>query len=409
MKRFSLPQLRWYGKKDLKIDFPDNWDVSYLEPKGAKKKSVTDDDIMACLRKPIGTRPLKELARDKNEVAIVFDDFTRPTPVGDIATHVIDELHSAGIKDDQIRFICALGAHGAHDLNMMRKKLGNDIVRDFPIYNHNCYENCTYIGDTSQGTQLSLNNEYLNCDLRIGIGGIVPHVQTGFGGGGKIILPGISHIDTIYHFHSVIEEKNAQHLGLGNYKGNLMNKDFSDAVVLGTLDFKIDAILNLECDACRLFAGDPTKEYLEGCNYAIDHYATPPSHDNDVAVVNSYGKANEMGIAVLIALSCIKVEKGIIVFVYNAPEGQITHYLFRSFGKRYGGRRYQYMEKFLESLDLVVLTEYPDRTSTDWFVDANEVTFTSRWDETFDIISKAFPDGGKAAVVPDATIQYFSA
>ena len=409
MKQFSLPQLRWYGRKSLDINFPDNWKVDYLLPRGADKKPLTDSEIVSSLRNPIGTEPLRELARGSKEVAIIFDDFTRITPVGEIALHILDELHAAGVVDDQVRFICALGAHGAHDMNMLRKKLGDDIVRNYPVYNHNCYENCTQVGVTSQGTPIKLNNEYLDCDLRIGIGGISPHVQTGFGGGGKIILPGISHIDAITYFHTVVEERNAEHLGLGNYKGNLMNKDFSEAVVIGKLDFKVDAIFNLQGDICKLFAGDPTAEYLEGCSYAIDHYATPPSVGNDVAIVNAYGKANEMAIAGLIALSCIKIEKAIVVFVYNAPEGQITHYLFRSFGKRYGGKRYQYKEKFLETIKLVSFTEYPDRTSTDWFVDPREVEFVTTWDDVLKMISDAFPDGGKAVVVPDGTMQYFRA
>ncbi|MCD6570971.1 MAG: hypothetical protein J7L53_09745 [Deltaproteobacteria bacterium] len=186
-----------------------------------------------------------------------------------------------------------------------------------------------------------------------------------------------------------------------------MNKDCSDAVILARLDFKIDVIYNLRGEVCNLFAGNPTEEYLKGCAYAIDHYATSPTYGNDVAVVNAYGKANEMGIAGLIGFSCVNLQKGIIVFVYNAPEGQITHYLFRSFGTRYGGRQYQYKDNLPEGIQAIVLTEYPDRTSTDWFVDAGAVTFTSTWDETFEIISQAFPDGGRAAVVPDATMQYF--
>ena len=34
-------------------------------------------------------------------------------------------------------------------------------------------------------------------DLKIGIGGMVPHPMAGFGGGSKIILPGLAGIDTV--------------------------------------------------------------------------------------------------------------------------------------------------------------------------------------------------------------------
>jgi len=40
-------------------------------------------------------------------------------------------------------------------------------------------------------------------------------------------------------------------------------------------------------------------------------------------------------------------------------------------------------------------------------VDHNQVTFTSTGDEVLEIIKKSYPDGGKAAIIPDATAQYF--
>jgi lactate racemase len=410
MQEYLLPQLRWYEKRDLRVAFPENWDVTYCPMQGAETPGLTDAEIADSLQNPIATKPIRQSAKGCKEVVIVFDDFSRATPVSQIVPHVIAELHRAGIRDDQIRFICALGAHGAHDMQMFRKKLGADIVKKYPIYNHNCYEHCTHIGDTPQGTPLWINDEYLNCDYRIAVGSVAPHVHEGFSGGGKIILPGIAHIDSIKHLHTVLEEKNTPNLGLGKYQGNLMSQDSLDAARIAKLDIKIDAILNLRGDICKLYAGEPSRVFAEACLYATDHYATPATHGNDVVVVNCYAKANEMAIANMMGILSMNHAKAIIVIVYNAPEGQMTHYVFRSFGKRYGGERFKYSESyFLPSVQLVALTEYPDCTSTDWFVDHNQVTFTSTWDETLEIIKKSYPDGGKAAIIPDATAQYFRA
>lgn len=71
-------------------------------------------------------------------MVIVFDDFSRITPVGDIALHFIEELHAARIRDEQIRFLCVLGSYRAHDFTMFRKNLEYDIVRYYPVYNLNC-------------------------------------------------------------------------------------------------------------------------------------------------------------------------------------------------------------------------------------------------------------------------------
>ncbi len=150
---------------------------------------------------PIGTKPISELAKGKKEVVILFDDLARPTPVVEIVPFVLRELEKAGISDRQVRFIAALGAHGAHTANDFRKKLGEEVLDRFPVYNHHPFDFCTYLGKTSRGTPVSINKEVMACDLKIGIGSIVPHAFSGFGGGGKILLPGVAHIDSIAYNH----------------------------------------------------------------------------------------------------------------------------------------------------------------------------------------------------------------
>lgn len=407
MKRFTLPQLLWYEKTNLEVTFPGKWDVVYCSSVGADASPLSAEAMAERVQNPIGAKPIRERAKACKEVVIVFDDFTRATPVGVIAQQVLEELRRAGVRDNQIRFLCALGAHGAHDFNMFRKKLGSDIVARYPVYNHNCYDHCTHVGDTTQGTPLIINDEYLVCDLRIAIGSVAPHIQEGFGGGGKIILPGISHIKSIEHLHTVIERKKPEALGFGKHRSNPMSQDSMEAARIARLDYKLDAILNLKGEVCELFVGDPQNVFNEACEVAMDHYATEPTVGNDVVVVNAYAKANEMGVSAMFGLLSIRSEGGTLVFVYNAPEGQITHYVFRSFGKRYGGRRFAYRESFVPTIDLVVLTQYPERTATDWLVDPDQVTFTSTWQEVLAIIERKHPRGGKAAIIPDATMQYF--
>ena len=82
-----------------------------------------------------------------------------------------------------------------------QKKLGVDIPGRFLVFNHNPYENCDYLGETSRGTPAYVNSEFMACDLKLSIGCILPHPTAGFGGGGKMILPGIAHVDSITANH----------------------------------------------------------------------------------------------------------------------------------------------------------------------------------------------------------------
>ena len=104
--------------------------------KGGERKKLTPEEMEKAFLHPIGTKPISELARGKKEVVILFDDLARPTPVYEIVPFVLRELEKAGISDRQVRFIAALGAHGAHTANDFRKKLGEEVLDRFPVYNH---------------------------------------------------------------------------------------------------------------------------------------------------------------------------------------------------------------------------------------------------------------------------------
>ena len=111
-------------------------------------------------------------------------------------------------------------------------------MQKFDVYNHNPYENCTYIGTTSRGTPVHLNSEVMDCDLKNLLGCIVPHPTAGFGGGAKLLV-GISHIDTIYANHHGIGGRSAPtpenpmgrlhpSLGCGKVEGNVLRADLEE-------------------------------------------------------------------------------------------------------------------------------------------------------------------------------------
>jgi nickel-dependent lactate racemase len=405
--KLKVPQLFWYENSELELDFPDSWDVHFLPPKGHDRPKLTPQQMEQAFANPIGTQRIRDLAQGKKEVAILFDDITRPTRTYEILPYVLRELEQAGISDAQIRLIAAIGTHGAHDNHALRKKLGQEMLERFPVYNHNPWENCTPVGTSSRGTPLAVNREVMNCDLKIGIGCILPHPQVGFGGGGKIILPGVSHIDSIDHFHGKVMGMAPQTTGMGNYDENVMRFEVEEAAKLAGLDVTIDALMNLRGEISALFVGDPVLEHREGVKLAKEVYATEGISGADIAVTNAFVKSGEAAISIFVAIRSIKLPGGTVVMIMNAPEGQITHYLLRSFGKTYGGRHYV-QRTIPAAFKVIVLNPLKDLTCVDLFGDAQSVTWVKDWDEVMNELRASHPDGAKVAVYPDGTMQYLA-
>ena len=406
--KVRVPQLYWYNPSELELDFPDSWEVHFCPPRGHDRPRLSPQEMQKAFDNPIGTPPLRELARGRKEVVILFDDTTRPTRTYEIASYVLKELAAAGIADDQIRFIAAVGTHGAHDNVAHRLKLGQEILERFPVYNHNPYENCVEVGTTSRGTHLAVNREVMRCDLKIGIGCVLPHPQVGFGGGGKIILPGVSHIDSITHFHAKVPFMAPETTGPGNYEQNVMRLDFEEACKLAGLDFNADCLVNLKGEITALFTGDPVEEHAEAARLAKEVYATERIPGLNVVVTNAFLKSNEAFVAVPTALRSLGMDGGTMLIIMNAPTGQVVHYSMRSFGTDYGGRLFS-ARTLPAQFKVVVLNPVKDLTCVDMFGNAKSVTWTKNWSEARDALESQYPDGAKVAVYPDGTIQYLAA
>jgi nickel-dependent lactate racemase len=308
----------------------------------------------------------------------------------------------AGIPDEGIRFICALGCHGAYTREHFAKKLGEEVMARFPVYNHNPFGNCTYVGKTKTfGTEVYVNEEFMKCDLKIAIGSVVPHPMNGFGGGGKIILPGITSFETTQQnhqsFYEAMRQPREQRIaGMGIFDDNPMRVDVEEAAALSGLDIVINALVNSWGKAVAVFTGALLPSYAAAVDAAKKHYLTHRAEGKDIVIANTFAKANEGFIGAGIAYRSV-ASGGDIVLVANAPDGQVTHYLLGPFGNssfaplRQAGRIPPAVGR------LIVYTEYPDLAARSWFGETDKGCFMHRWDEVMQALS-AHGSGTRGAV-----------
>lgn len=411
-----VPQLAWFGDDELKLNFEEKWNVKVQNMKGHAKKPIGEKEIINSLKNPLGTEPLGKLALNKKEVAIIFDDMTRPTKVDELVPYIISELKDSGIRDDNIRFICANGAHGVYDREDFSKKLGERIVENYPVFNHNPYDNLVYVGRTRHGTPVEINAEVMACDLKIAIGCIVPHPYFGYGGGSKIVLPGISSIRSICFNHgdlggfSKVQNYRKVHPSCEMAYGrlneeNIVRRDSEEAAKMAGLDFIVNVLLDLKRNSTDIFSGDPIKAQKEGANAAKKHYSTSILPNVDIAVSNAYSKASEATIASWPAFS-IK-DGGDLVLIVNTPTGQVTHYIHGRWGTQVVGDLYLAPPNILfERVGrIILLSKYHERQPAFELLPPEKTVKVKTWEEVILELKNKYKDKAKVAVYPDATIQ----
>jgi nickel-dependent lactate racemase len=380
---------------------------------GANLPPLDDEALRAVLANPIGAPRLRNLARERKEAVIIFDDISRPTPVHRLWPFVVEELHAGGIDDDHIRMICALGTHGAHSREDFRRKVGEEALRRFPVYNHNPYQHCTLVGSTSQGTPIEVNNEVLACDLRIGIGSVLPHPGMGFGGGPKIILPGVVSFNTIQTHHGPTMQRLAQE-GHGptfraGFAENAAWKDIAEAAALAGLDFIVNSILNQRREVVGLVAGHFVEAWRQGVALARPVYGTLPPDGADVVITNGYAKGNEA----MISTYANGIGRGSpdggrdLVTISNCPQGVVVHYLSGDFGPHARNAQGPLTRGLPQGVrHMVVLNPFPEKASRTFFDALGDQEYVTTWDEVLQRLAKWHPDGARVIVYPDLTMQY---
>jgi nickel-dependent lactate racemase len=372
------------------------------------QSGLTNTQIRKAIRNPLGTKPLANLAKDKKEAVIIFDDSTRPTKTYQYAPIVLEEIKKAGIKDDCIRFIVAPGSHGTFGLKFFAKKLGEDILDRYSVYNHNPYEMCKYIGTTSYGTPVWVNAEVMACDLKIGIGSVLYHRMSGFSGGGKMISPGVAGIETIHHNHGHLGGFGPgltphPNTGYMMNDGNVLRLDMEETARMAGLDFKIDSVLNLRRDPIETYVGDFVQTQRMASKGVLKWHRTESPLNVDIVVVNSYMRSNEPYLGLWPAQESVKSE-GSVVLVCNDPEGDINHWIFNNHGKYTGASLWSGKAKNLcKGARLIVYGPYRQRSLEERLGTTGSVTWCRQWGEVIEELKKYHNGNPNVAVLPDGT------
>jgi nickel-dependent lactate racemase len=400
--RISLKRGLWERDHDLLLNLPGTWNVEVLQMEGDSRRVLG----AGAYRKALVS--LEPLLKDKREICVLFDDISRPTRTYQIVPFLLELFDRCGIRDEQVRFLCALGTHGPLDNRVFRKKLGEEVLERFPVYNHNPFENCEHIGGTKLGTPVIVNKEYLSCDARIGIGSFLLHSFCGFGGGYKIVMPGVSHIDAMmYHHGELLKQCWGTCYGIGRHAGNPLLEDLREYGKIARLDGVINVLVNSRAQSVDIYAGTPDGLYGAFAEKALVHYRTPFTRKADVVFANTYAKANEGVIALSLAEQLLKDGGGYVVLLCDVEGGQVVHYLLGRFGKNSRGRL-TFGERIKDSRvkKIFIVSRYRDRASEWWFGKEEDLEFFTNTKDVVTRLQDIYKNKSiDVSVIPDGTIQ----
>ncbi len=185
------------------LSFPRSWIGKWLQPRHISPPANPLEVIERAIAQPIASPGLETLARPGQKVALIVDDQTRHTPAFLVLPYLIDKLLQAGIAGQDICVVIALGTHRLMTPAELEAKLGPNTYLRFPVVQSASADlsGKLYLGQAASGLPAWVQREVVQADLRLGVGMITPHMDAGFSGGAKIILPGVCGAQTVDAFH----------------------------------------------------------------------------------------------------------------------------------------------------------------------------------------------------------------
>ncbi len=157
----------------------------------------------AAISQPIGTKSLRILAAGKKSAVIAVTDATRDCPDHLLVPPMLDELHEAGLPDEAITILIAVGTHRASTDAEKRAKLGDAIVDRYRVIDHDAAndDGLATLPEPVDGLVFRLNREAMEADILLSTGRVEPHQYAGFSGGGKTVAIGCASEEVIVATH----------------------------------------------------------------------------------------------------------------------------------------------------------------------------------------------------------------
>jgi lactate racemase len=288
-QQIKIPFASWHGDDELTLPFPDNWNVSVAEPADAPE--LSELQIKEALSHPYGTERLSVLAQGKKSAAIAVEDITRPLQVYRFLPEIIKELNNGGISSENITIILGGASHRPMNDMEMRKKLGQEVVDQFKIIMHDFMgPDIAYLG-WIKGGPVYINKYFIQAELKICVGSVLPHVEVGFSGGAKLVVPGLAGRLTIAHLHGALKGYTSEITGT---EIRLMAKRAwaEEVAKFIHVDAVVCGVINSKRQIAGLFIGDIIQPHRKAAKMASDIGKTTLNkkiaREADIVITNAY-------------------------------------------------------------------------------------------------------------------------
>lgn len=274
------------------LHLPPNSEILLAPPQPAPGDfcSLTED----ALDNPLDMPPLSRWNLQGKAIALLIDDWGRPTPCHTFLPSVLQRLLKAGVRSQDITIITASGMHDPMDEADMRRKVGDDIYLHYRCISHDAGDASMlrFLGVTDLGTPVWVNRYAADADVRLSFGRVFPHVAYGYEGGYKMIVPGIASFETILRDHSLNFSAFSTY---GSIKNNPSRKEADEIGRMVGIDMMVGFVMDWDSRPITAVAGTVERAFDACVSYGQRHvWGGFSSRLSDITILNAPQESRQL-------------------------------------------------------------------------------------------------------------------
>lgn len=224
-----------YDRGRCQAHAPESWSMRFLHSPEFPDAGTPEDRVRLALRHPVDGEGLKGFLTAGQRLTLIVPDKTRRCGLESILPILLEEILATGIHERDITILFANGTHPRMSTDEEEALLGPGIRSRVTVLQHDSRDSSSLIamGTTRRGTPVVLNRHAIEADRLLLVGGVVYHYFAGFGGGPKLVLPGVAAYESAVANHRLtLTEKGTFHPRCrdGVLEGNPVAEDLREAM-----------------------------------------------------------------------------------------------------------------------------------------------------------------------------------
>ena len=164
-----------------------------LRPAAPRHTPAVAALVAAALDKPAAGRGLAEVARGARRVTVLVPDATRKASLPEVLPVVLSRLAAAGVAAEAVTVLVACGTHPPAGEAELAALVG-PLPAGVRLLQHDAHDESTLVrvGALASGEPVRLHRAAVEADLLLAISTVQHHYFVGFGGGWKLVFPGVA-------------------------------------------------------------------------------------------------------------------------------------------------------------------------------------------------------------------------